>query len=438
VDTSVTFRLALVGALIAGNAFFVIAEFALVRVRSTRLRELSAQGYGSADVALRLVGKLEDVLSAVQLGITMMSLGLGWVGEPAIAALFLPWLTPLLGEAGAGVAHGMAVGVAFAAITFLHVALGELVPKNVALARADEVSMIIARPMDVFMRVSFPAMRFINAAAAKMSRWLGATPQPEAMVHSPEEMKMLIAAGRDGGLLPADQEAMIRRVFDLDRVLVREVMVPAPDIVAIPVSISVDELLKLVTDTNYSRLPVYDGTPDKVIGQLSVKELLRVWALHRQTHSTVFPLRALLRPVIFVPETKPLNELLAEFRARHRPTALVVDEFGRITGLVTIEDILEAVVGEIEDEYDLEERPRLDAGATSLELDGATTLLDLENLYQVPLPRDRGFETLGGFTSWRLGKIPARGEGFAYQNWKFTVLEMDRRRVAKVRVERTA
>jgi CBS domain containing-hemolysin-like protein len=251
---------------------------------------------------------------------------------------------------------------------------------------------------------------------------------------------MLIAAGREVGLLPAAQEAIIQRLFDLDQVLVREIMVPRQDMVSVPVTATLDELVRKVQATNYSRLPVYEGTPEKILGILFTKELFRAWAVQLRHGAAYkhanFQLRQWVRPPLIVPDTKPLDRLFAQFRQERRQVALVVDEFGRIAGLVTMEDILEAVVGELEDELDVEDRPRMSPADAPVELDGATSLLDLENLYAVTLPREQGFETLGGFALWRLGALPKGGETFDYQGWRFTVLEMDRRRVASVKVEK--
>ncbi len=437
-DASFLLRLLLVAALVAGNAYFVATEFALVRVRPTRLREMAGQGHASAQVALRLIDKMDQVISATQLGITLASLALGWIGEDTLAEIFTGMLLPVMGEQARVVAHTIALGVAFLGITALHLVLGEVVPKNVALARADRMALLVARPMELFLHATHPFMILLNAAAASVSRMLGATPFEHGHVHSPEEMKMLVTAGRESGFLPAVQEAVIHRVFDLDSVLAREVMVPRPDIISIPVNTPLDDLLRLVLENPYSRIPVYEESPEKIIGVLYVKDLLRVWAGREKAagRPREFKLRPMLREVFIVPETKPLNELLEEFRERRKHLALVVDEFGSITGLVTVEDVLEAIVGEIEDEYDVEERPRMSPTDASIDLEGSTSLLDLENLHGIPLPRDRGFETLAGFVLWQLGAIPQGGESFAYDSWKFTVLEMDRRRIASVRVER--
>jgi putative hemolysin len=414
----------------------VVAEFALVRVRPTRLRELAAEGEAAAAVALRLISRMDALLSTVQLGVTMASLGLGWAGEETVAAILQPLLGGVTGRL-------FALAAAFLLISGMHIVFGELVPKRLALARADRLAMLVARPMDLLVTATWPAMRFVNEAARRVARAFGA-PEGRAgsqhSVHSPEELKMLIAAGREVGLLPAAQEAIIQRLFDLDQVLVREVMVPRQEMVCVPVTATLADLVRKVQATNYSRLPVYEDTPEKILGILFTKELFRAWAVQLRhgddyKHAN-FRLRQWVHAPLIVPDTKPLDRLFAQFRQERRQVALVVDEFGRIAGLVTMEDILEAVVGELEDELDVEDRPRMSPADAPVELDGATSLLDLENLYAVTLPREQGFETLGGFALWRLGHVPKGGETFDYQGWRFTVLEMDRRRVAGVRVEK--
>ena len=224
-DTTIAFRLFLAALLVVGNAFFVVAEFALVRVRPTRLRQLAGEGHSAAQVALRMLTIMDRVMAGTQLGVTMASLGLGWVGENTVADVLLPILHPLLGSSAPVVGHGIGLTVAFLAVTVVHIVFGELVPKNMALAHADHVAMLVARPLELFVTLTYPPMRFVQVAAAGVSRWMGAASAGHGQVHSAEELKMLIAAGREVGLLPAAQEAMIRRVFDLDQLMVREVMV---------------------------------------------------------------------------------------------------------------------------------------------------------------------------------------------------------------------
>ncbi len=433
-------RLLAVVFFVAANAFFVAAEFVLVSVRPTRLRQLEAEGHGAATTALHLHAHIDRVLSATQLGITLASLALGWVGEQAVAELLISLLVPFTPLVRLALAHTIALGFAFLMITALHLVLGEVVPKNVALARSDRLALLIARPMELFIRVTHPFLRVLDAAASSISGLFGAESASHRHVHSPEELKMLVTAGREVGVLPEHLEGMVHGIFDLNQILVREVMVPRPDIVSVSVDTPLEELLRGLVEHQHSRLPVYERSPEQFMGVLFVKDLFRVW-LERQAaqqagrQAREFKLRSLLRDVLIVPETKPLDQLLEEFRQRRRQMALVVDEFGTIAGLVTVEDVLKRVVGELADEYDIEEAP-VPPTDVGLVLEGSTHIRELEERYEIRLPRDRGFETLAGFVMSLLGRIPKTGDWVLFDGWRFIVEEMDRHRIASIRLDR--
>ena len=433
------FHIFLIGLIIVANAFFATVEFALVGVRRTWLQQKAAQGDARADAALKLIGNLNSVVAGTQLGITMTSLALGWVGEITLARVIQS-----MGALGGNwiVVHVVAATLTFAAMTFLHVVLGELVPKQVALGRAERLSLLVAWPMTLFLKVVRKPQGWLHACSFYLAQRLGARPSGEAPYsHSAEELKMLVTGSYRSGALPEYQQEMIHNVIDLPEVLVREIMVPRPNIVSIPVDLSLDELLRVVIEDQHSRLPVYEGTPEQIIGVLYTKDLLRFWqeqwtawtAGHRPRE---FVLRSLLKEIQVVPETKPIDQLLLEFQRRRRHIALVVDEFGSVVGLVTVEDVLEQIVGEIEDEYDWEMPPGLRLGERTLVLDARINIRDLENQYDVILPRDKGFETLAGFVLHQLGRIPKAGESFLYEECRFTVLEVEHRRVARVKLEK--
>ena len=439
-EAPLALRLLAVAFLVAANAFFVGAEFALVSVRPTRLRQLEAEGRSGAKIALRLHGQMDRVLSATQLGITLASLALGWVGEHAVAELLMPLLEPFTPVVRLAVAHSIALAVAFLIIIAMHLVLGEVVPKNVALARSDRLTLLIARPMDLFVRATHPFLRVLDAAAAAISRLFGAASSTHRHVHSPEELKLLVTAGREGGLLPGSLEAMAHNVFDLGRILVREVMVPRPDLVSVSVATPLEELVRRLAERTYSRVPVYEGSPENFIGVLYRKDLFRMWAERQAAQQQRLParefqLRSLVRDALIVPETKPLDELLEEFKRRRRHLALVVDEFGSIAGLVTVQDVLERIVGELPDEHGDEEMPAGPA-VLGLVLEGSTKIHEMEERCEVRLPRDRGFETLAGFLLSRMGHIPKVGESSVFDGWRFTVEAMEHHRIASVRLER--
>jgi putative hemolysin len=439
---SVLLRVLLVVLIVAANAFFAAAEFALVSVRDTRLQQLVEARRIGARTAARLHQNLDLLLDGVQFGITLTSLGLGWVGEPVVANL----LQPLIGHVPYTTvySHTVAITIAFILITYIHVILGELVPKSVALQRAERVALAVAAPMDVFLTISRPFLYVMNRSTGAVLRLFGSRQIHSGTAHSPEELKLTVAASRRFGLIPAFQEEIIAHALELGEVTVREVMVPRPKIFSFPADLTLDEAVARVVEEQHSRIPVYDPQrgPEHIVGILYAKDLMR-WMRLRVSLSPAqpaaarvakMPISQIMRDVLVVPETKPLGDLLNEFKQRKRHLAVVVDEFGSTAGVVTVEDVLEQLVGEIEDEFDVAGLAPLKAGATMV-LEGSANILDLESQYQLVLPRDQGFETLAGFVLSRLQKIPHAGESFDYDGRRFTVVEMEGHRIAKVRIE---
>jgi CBS domain containing-hemolysin-like protein len=371
----------------------------------------------------------------------MTSLALGWVGEITVARMLEPAMQSLGGNA-ALVVHTAATAIAFLGLTFVHVVLGELVPKQVALARAERLALLVAWPMSVFLKLARAPQRLLHAAAFALAQHLGASGTGRPHTYTGEELKLLVTASYREGALPEYQQEMIHSVIDLGQVTARQIMVPRPNIVSVPVHSTLEELVRIVTEDLHSRLPVYQDAPDQIVGVLYAKDLFRVWREHQADRRTgrasrPFVLRELVRDIAVVPESKSIDHLLQEFQRRRRHMALVVDEFGSTVGLVTIEDVLEQIVGEIEDEYDWEKPPGMRLGEKTLVLDGHVNILDLENQYDVQLPREKGFETLAGFMLYQFGHIPQKGEAFTYGEWRFTVLEVENHRIAQVRLDRT-
>ena len=304
----------------------------------------------------------------------------------------------------------------------MHVILGEIVPKSIALQRTEPVALAVAGPMDVFMTLAAPLLAVMTASSRVVLKAFGARQVREGGVHSPEELKLIVSASRRIGILEAPQEQMIQRALDLENVFVREIMVPRPDIFSLPGDMPLEEALQKVADEQHSRVPVYDPQrgPEHIIGVLYAKDLMR-WLRYRLTtpamagsRSSDLKVRHIMREVLVVPETKPLPDLLMEFKQRKRHLAVVVDEFGSTAGVVTVEDMLEQLVGEIEDEFDISE-PVFAPGDSSMVLDGAVNIRDLESQYHISLPRDEGFETLAGFVLAQLQRIPALGDSFEYR-----------------------
>ena len=440
--TFVVLRIVAVVLLVAANAFFVAAEFALVSVRETRLHQMIVSHRLGARTVQKLHQRLDLVLNAVQFGVTVCSLALGWIGEASIAHMLEPIFRPL--PYSNFYAHGVAIVLAFVLMTYIVVILGEVVPKSIALQRTDRVALAVAGPMDFFMTLSGPFLAFMSGSTRVVLKAFGMRPVREAGVHSPEELKLIVSANRRLGVLAPAQEEMIHRALDLENISVREVMVPRPDIFSLPGNLSLEDALQYAVDEQHSRIPVFDPQrgPEHIIGVLYAKDLMR-WLRYRvnrtssdraKTRPSGLEIRHIMREVLVVPETKPLPDLLTEFKARKRHLAIVVDEFGSTAGLVTVEDVLEQLVGEIEDEFDIAE-PVLKPGAGSMTLDAALNIRDLESQYHIHLPRDEGFETLAGFMLAQLQKIPAVGDSFEYEGRRYTVANRDGLRVESVKIE---
>ena len=441
--TLVLLRILVVVLLVALNAFFVAAEFAIVSVRDTRIQQLIDAHRTGARTVQRLQQHLDDFLPAVQFGVTLASLALGWIGEPAIAQLLLG---PLVNLPHAMIyAHTAAVVMAFVIITYFHVILGELVPKSLALQRVERVALSVAGPMDAFITVSRPLLHLMTGSANAVLKLFGSRLMREGGMHSPEELKLILTSSRRLGLLPPVQEEIMHRALDVENMTVREILVPRQNIFSLPADMTLEDAMARVVEEQHSRIPIYDPKLGKehIVGMLYSKDLARFMHLRFSSRARTLPpemslrVRHIMRDVLVVPETKPVLDLLAEFRERKRHLAIVVDEFGSTIGLVTVEDALEQIVGEIEDEFDVPVQPRLlDTGA--LVLDGGANVRDLESHLHIHLPRDEGFETLGGFIMWRLGRLPRPGDSVEYEGRRYAVLQMHERRVLQVKVEALA
>jgi putative hemolysin len=445
---SVLLRVFVVLLLVAVNAFFAAAEFALVSVRETRIQQLIDAHRAGARTVLKLHQQLSRVVNGVQLGVTITSLTLGWLGEPVLARIFEGWMgrIPHAGIYG----HGIAVAVAFALITSLHVILGELVPKSLALQRAERVALAVAAPMDVFLTISRPLTVGMSGAASFVLRAFGTREVRHGSVHSPDELKLIVTAAHSSGQLSSGQEEMLLNALELDNITARQVMVPRTKIFSLPSDLNLDEGLSRVVEEQHSRVPVYDPQrgPEHIVGVLYAKDLMR-WTRLRLRFGSVAPPSAeriaqmkigqIMHDVLVVPETKTLLDLLGEFRQRKRHLAVVVDEFGSTAGVISVEDVLEQLVGELEDEFDVvSAQPEVTDANAPLVLDGAINIRDLEAQYEMKLPQNEGFETLAGFMLSRLQKMPSGGESFEFEGRRFVVEKMDGHRIASVRIDKMA
>lgn len=424
-------RLTLVLFLVLLNAFFVAAEFALVAVRRSRIDQMAAEGDRSAQVVQRALAQLDRYISGTQLGITLASLALGWIGEPAIAVL-VDRVLHLVGiEPSPGALHtGTGIAVAFLVITFLHIVLGELAPKSIALAKPEAVSRIIVRPLMLFSRGMSPFIDLLNGAANALLRALGVSPASEGHVHSPEELRLLVMQARAHGTLDESDSAMLAGVFDFHNKKAADVMRPRTDMAAIAEDVELDELVRILRRERYSRYPVYRETADDIVGVFLAKDF---WLHEDQAH---FTLRDHLREPLFVPATRAAERVLDDLRRTRAHLAVVLDEYGGTAGIVTMEDLVEEVVGDIADEYDPLSRDALLFDGV-LELAGSMSLVDARSDHKLTIP-EGDWTTLGGYVFAMLGRLPHMGDRATYGGGELEVVAMDGRRVAAVRVHRRA
>ena len=442
----VLLRALLIVSLVAANAFFAAAEFALVSVRETRIAQLiQARRIGSR-ILQRLHRNLDEVVNGVQLGVTIVSLTLGWIGEPMVAHVVESFRFLERVPHAMVYAHTIAIAIAFGLITFMHVILGELVPKSLALQRAEQVALAVAGPMDVFLTLTRPIIFVLGKSASSVLKMFGLRKMRQGPVHSPDEVKLIVTVSRELGQIAPAQEEMVHNALELENIIAREVMVPRPDIFSLPGDLTLQEAIERVVEEQHSRVPVYDpkSGPEHIIGVLYAKDLMR-WMRPRLSARSPQPgssrisdirVSQVMHDALVVPETKPVSELLEEFKQRKRHMAIVVDEFGSTAGLVTVEDILEQLVGEMEDEFDVAPMAAPEpAGSKAWILEGTVGLRDLESQYDLLLPRNAGFETLAGFLLSRLQKIPAVGDVCYYGGKRFTVEEMEGHRIARVKIE---
>lgn len=433
-------RLALLALIIAINAFFAASEVALLSVRDSRLRQLASEGHAGARMALALLANPEKLLSVTQIGVTLASLGLGFAGEDTLYALMLTVFNPLITPATSAILHGVAFLLGFAVMTWCHVVIGEVVPKNVAIEKSASLAVTVAPVLTVISGLLSVFVAVIEKSATGITRSLGVKASHRGGGHSAEELKLIVSSSRFAGHLPERQEQMIHSVLDLEEVYVREVMKPRHDIVSVPVDATLDQVLETMVESRHSRLPVWEEAPEHMVGVVFFKDMLRIWHERRAQlrlgrPSPPFQLRRIMRKPVIVPETKALLQMLEEFRLKHSHMALVVDEFGTVTGLITVEDALEEIVGEIEDEYD-ERLVAPEAEASEVDIDGATSILDLGSLYGIELPVNAGFETIAGYLLYKLGHIPAPGESVEFADRRFIVATMERNRIARIKVEK--
>jgi len=424
-------RLIAIAVLLLLNAFFVAAEFALVRSRRTRLEAMARAGDRLARVAARATANLPRLLSASQLGITVASLVLGALAEDTLGEHIGGWLATLPIALRLAVRVGIASAIAITVVTYLHVVFGELAPRSVALAHPERFARLLAPPLALFEMIVRPFTLFLNASAELVLRLFGQRPHAlEEAVHSPEELRILVEQSEEGGVLESGDANMIEGVFEFSEKNAREVMTPRTEIDALSLDTTLDETLQLVEETQRSRYPVYEETIDNIIGLVLAKDLLPILRHPPET----FSLRSIMRPVHVVPGSREVEEVLADFKRLKEHMAIVLDEYGGTAGVVTMEDLLEEIVGEILDEYDeppeVPERESPDVVVVA----GSTNIGELNERFGLNVP-DEDYTTIGGFVFGSLGRLPVIGDRVTAGNAVFTVREMDGRRIESLAID---
>ena len=425
----IVFNFILVVTFLSINAFFVSAEFALVSARRTRLTQLSNEGNTSAKVALQAVEHIDKYIAATQLGITMASIGLGWVGEAALVKLilpifnFIPWI-----DARLATAHTISVIIAFSVITLMHVVIGELMPKSIALEFPERTALIVAKPMHFFAAVFKPIIFLLNGFGNLLLRLINIHPGEHHLAHSTEELNMLIDASYNEGVINETEKDMLQNVFKFSDLSAKQVMVPRPDITCIPVDITIEELNKITCESQYTRYPVYENDLDNIIGILHIKDI------YSSSLCGEFDIMKLIRKPMMVPETVGIDQLVLDFKKNQSQMAIVIDEFGGTAGLITLEDVLEEIFGEVQDEFDSDEEANLvKISENSYEVNAMMRTDELSEVFNVHI-EDEDVDTIGGFVVKQLGRLAEKNDVVVYENLEFVVKEISKTRITKLRV----
>lgn len=422
-------KVLLVVFLLGLNAFFVAAEFCLVRARRTRLEAMVQRGDPLAKVALRAVDNLSRMLSASQLGITLASLGLGWVAEEALGHALVGWFDMLPFGLEVATRTSIAVGVALAVATYLHVVLGELYPRAVALNHPEEFAKWLSVPLFAFVWIATPLIWLFDKSSRVLLRVTGQNPDVrEEPVHEADEIRLIVEQSGEEGKLERDNAEMLGAVLEFTEKKARDVMTPRTRMIALPVTSSLDDALAVAEETSFSRFPVYDGTLDDVVGVILAKDLLKAVRVRGEG----FDLTRTMRPVHFVPGSREVEEVLADFKRHKAHLAIVLDEFGGTAGLVTMEDLLEELVGEILDEHD-EALSAERAALGQTVVDGSTAIAEINERLGLEVPGD-DYTTIGGYVFGALGRLPVVGDRVSGGGALFTVQAMDGRRIAELTI----
>jgi magnesium and cobalt exporter, CNNM family len=417
-------------ALIALNGFFVAAEFALVRVRDSRIQQLEQEGSARAGVVRGALRDLDDYLSVCQVGITVASLGLGWVGEPAVAHLIDP-LLHAVGITSERAVTFISFVVGFGLITYAHLVFGEQAPKYFSIQKAERTALWISRPLRIFMVLFRPLVWLVNASTNFVLRPWGIKLGEEIEAHSEEELRIMISSSAASGELEPEERDYLNNVFEFGDRVAREIMVPRPDIEALSVDMPLPEMVDAAVFGRYTRYPVYEGDLDHVIGAVHVKDLLRT----ARENPDDFDIRTIVRDCLVVPENKPILQILKEFQTRKLQMAIVIDEWGSVEGLITIEDIIEELVGEIQDEFDEGEAQIEKLGESVYAIDGRIPITEVNEYFDLDLPHE-DFDTIGGYILGVLGRPPEPADTVEVDGVILQVKSVDGPRVSMLTLQR--
>ena len=429
------FNLLIIAFLLFSNGFFVASEFAMVKVRKTRIEQLVNDGDFNAKIALEALKDLDKFIASVQLGVTISSLGLGWVGESTLAHIIEPIFVFLPGISKNIATHSVSASVAFALITFFHVVLGELIPKSIALEYTEKTALLVARPMQVLTFFFNPCIWLLNGFGNLVLKILHIPHSHKgSLVHSTEELDMLVNASYDGGVLNETEKDMLHNVFKFSDLTAKQVMVPRTDMVCIPVDMPLEELNKLAEENQYTRYPVYEDDIDHIIGLVHVKDLYSL-----SVKDEVCPISKILREVLLVPETITMDNLVLEFKKRKGQMAIVVDEFGGTSGLVTLEDVIEEIFGDVQDEFDVEEEETDEVKEVAPNTYIANSMMRLDEFAEFfgineKEIDDDDIDTIGGLVVKLLGRIAEVNDTAEFNNLTFVVKEVDGARITKLEI----
>ncbi len=427
--------------LVLGNGFFVASEFALVAVRKSRIEALVAEGNKAAERLLPLLNNLNAYISATQLGITIFSLGLGYVAEPAIVKVIEPLLLNFAAAANwqflasPTLAHAISFAIAFSIITFMHIVFGELAPKTAALELSEKVSMIIALPLQIFYKIFYYPIRLLDWAGTKTVRIFGLRPSGEhGSSYTEDEIRQLVRVSHESGFLNEEEQKLINQVFEFSETIVREAMIPRTEIIAVPYTASPEEIARVFRQYGYSRLPVYRDSLDDILGVIHSKDVMQYLLVKPRA----FKLERVLKKPLYVVDTARLEDVLRQMQRSKTHFGFVVDEHGGIEGIITLEDLLEEIVGDISDEHDEEVNEQINEQADgSYILDGGLAVRDLNKRLDLHLPVSEGYTTIAGFLMNESGEILQEGEEVKYNGHIFKIETVDKRRILKVRMEKS-